>query len=283
MHTMDAIINGTGSYFVDAGNPTANAVVLIHGFPFSHEMWNQQIELLKGDYHVIAYDVRGHGRSGVAEGQYTLEFFVDDLIGLLDHLRVTRAVLCGLSMGGYIALRAVERNPERVEGLILCDTQSAADSNEAKIKRAASINAVKTNGVNAYAEGFVKAVFAPTSLITKADKVAMITRLIQSNSSLGICGTLLAMAGRTDTTSSLPGIKVPTLILVGENDAVTPPSASQEMHEKIPNSEFHIIANAAHMSNIENPEAFNGYLLNFLANLDVSRQKTLYRPDDRRT
>jgi pimeloyl-ACP methyl ester carboxylesterase len=101
----------------------------------------------------------------------------------------------------------------------------------------------------------------------------MIMRIIQSNSSLGICGTLLAMAGRTDTTPSLPDINVPTLILVGEKDAVTPPSASQEMHVKIQNSEFHIIPNAAHMSNIENPEAFNGYLLNFLSNLDKGRKK----------
>ena len=270
---------GVNCYYVDAGDPAATAVVLIHGFPFSHEMWNQQIELLRRDYRVIAYDLRGHGRSGVAEGQYTLEFFVDDLIGLMDHLKITRAVLCGLSMGGYVALRAVERNPERVEGLILCDTQSAADSNEAKIKRAASINAVRTNGVNGYAEGFVKAVFAPANLSAKADKVAMITKIIESNSSLGICGTILALAGRTETTSSLPGIKVPTLILVGESDAVTPPSASQEMHEKIPDSAFHIIANAAHMSNLENPEIFNGYLLSFLANLDLNRQKTLYRPD----
>ena len=265
---MNATINGIDTYFVDAGNPAAQTVVLIHGFPFSLEMWSQQIELLKKDYRVIAYDVRGHGRSGVADGQYTLEFFVDDLVGLLDHLKIARAVLCGLSMGGYIALRAAERNPERLRALILCDTQSTADSNEGRLKRAASIKSIKTNGVDAFAEGFVKAVFAPSSLITKTDRVGTIKNIIQSNSSLGICGTLLALAARTDTTASLSGIKVPTLILVGESDAVTPPRASQEMHDKIPNSEFYTIANAAHMSNIENPEAFNGYLRNFLDNLD---------------
>src|SRR2546427_11481610 len=102
---MNVSINGIDSYFIDAGDPTAQPVVLIHGFPFSHEMWNQQIELLKKDYRVIAYDVRGHGRSGVADGQYTIEFFVDDLIGLMDHLKIEKAVMCGLSMGGYVALR----------------------------------------------------------------------------------------------------------------------------------------------------------------------------------
>jgi 3-oxoadipate enol-lactonase len=229
-------------------------------------MWNQQIDLLKNDYRMIAYDLRGHGSSGVGDGQYAFEFFIDDLIGLLDFLKIGRATLCGLSIGGYIALRAVERNPERVEGLILCDTQSEPDSNEAKLRRAASIKAVKTNGVNAYAEGLVKALFAPQSISTKADVVERIKETIRSNSSLGICGTLLALAGRTDTTTSLPGIKVPTCIIVGEHDTITPPRVSQEMHDKIPNSEFHVISNAAHMSNLENPEAFNKHLFDFLKN-----------------
>ncbi len=251
-------------YFIDSGNPSQKAIVFIHGFPFSHEMWNQQIDLLKKNYRVIAYDLRGHGSSGIGDGQYAFELFVDDLIGLLDHLKIGRAVLCGLSIGGYIVLRAVERSPERVEGLILCDTQSEADSDEAKIKRAASIKAVKTDGVNAYAEGFVKAVFAPQSITAKTEVVKRIKEIIQSNSSLGICGTLLALAGRTDTTASLPSVKVPTLILVGEHDTITPPRASQEMHDKIPNSEFHVISNAAHMSNLENPDEFDKYVLDFL-------------------
>lgn len=261
---MKAAINALDLYFIDSGNPSQRAIVFIHGFPFTHEMWNQQIDLLKEDYRVIAYDLRGHGSSGIGDGQYAFEFFVDDLIGLLDHLKVGKAVLCGLSIGGYIALRAVERIPERVEGLILCDTQSEADSDEAKIKRAASIKAIKTNGVNAYAEGLVKAVFAPQSITTKAEVVKRVKEIVQSNSSLGICATLLALAGRTDTTASLPSVKVPTLILVGEHDTIAPPRASQEMHNKIPNSEFHVISNAAHMSNLENPDEFDKYVLDFL-------------------
>jgi 3-oxoadipate enol-lactonase len=260
---MKVAIDAIDLYFTDSGNPSKKAIVLIHGFPFSHEMWNQQIDLLKEDYRVIAYDLRGHGSSGIGDGQYAFEFFVDDLIGLLDHLKIGRAVLCGFSIGGYIALRTVERNPERVEGLILCDTQSEADSNEAKLRRAASIKAVKTNGVNAYAEGFVKAVFASESITAKAEAVKRIKEIIQSNSSLGICATLLALAGRTDTTASLVRIKVPTLILVGEHDTIAPPRTSQEMHNKISNSEFHIISNAAHMSNLENPDEFDKYMLDF--------------------
>ena len=264
---MRAVVNGGEIFYVDAGVSKAAPVVLIHGFPFSHEMWDPQIEALQKRFRVIAYDLRGHGKSGVRNGQYTLEFFVDDLLGLLDHLKIEKAVLCGLSMGGYIALRTIERNPERVKGLILADTQAKSDSNEAKLKRTAAIKSVKAKGVNAYAGGFVKSVFATQTFTDNKAAVEKIRRIIQGNSSLGICGALLALASRTDTTEALSGIKVPALILVGEHDALTPPSASQDMHSKIPNSEFHLIPNAAHMSNLESPEEFNKQILNFLGRL----------------
>jgi 3-oxoadipate enol-lactonase len=262
---MKVDLNGVKIYFEDLGSRTGLPIVFIHGFPFSHEMWQPQIKALTDRFRVIGYDVRGHGESDVGDGQYMLEFFVDDLIGLLDHLKIGKAVLCGLSMGGYIALRAVERNPERVLGLVLADTQAKADSNEAKLRRAASMKAVKTNGVKAYAEGFVKTVFAPQSFTEKANAVNTIQRIIESNSMIGICGALLALATRTDTTESLTNIRVPTLILVGEHDTSTLVSASEEMHRKIRSSEMHVIADAAHMSNLENSEAFNAYLLNFLS------------------
>ncbi|MGI0082199.1 MAG: alpha/beta fold hydrolase [Nitrosopumilaceae archaeon] len=259
------LVNGTKLYYADTGDDkSTNTITLIHGFPFSHEMWKQQIELLKKNHRVIAYDIRGHGKSEVGDGQYTLELFVDDLIGLLDHLRIEKTIVCGLSMGGYIALRAVERNPERFKALVLCDTSSLADSNEAKLKRASSIKTIKNNGVQVFVEGFVKAIFSPKSLSAKISAVEIIKNMILSNSTIGICGTLLALAGRTDTTNSLSKITIPTLILVGENDNVTPLTLSQLMHEKIPNSEFHVVKDAAHMSNLENTTEFNQYLINFL-------------------
>ena len=266
---MKASVNGVEVDFVEVGVPDAFPIILIHGFPFNREMWDPQIEALQKRFRVIAYDLRGHGRSGAGDGQYTLEFFVDDLLGLLDHLKIERAVLCGLSMGGYIALRTVERNPERVRGLILADTQAKADSNEAKLKRAAAIKSVKANGVKDYAEAFVKSVFAPQTFTNNKPAIEKIRRIIEANSPLGICGALLALASRTETTEALYSIKVPTLILVGEHDALTPLSASQEMHNKIPNSEIHVIANAAHLSNLESSEEFNKHLLDFLGRLQV--------------
>lgn len=263
--SMKTVLNGSEAFYMEPGNPNGLPIVLIHGFPFSHEMWEPQIAVLQKRFRVVAYDLRGHGESEAGDGQYTLEFFVDDLIALLDFLKIQKAILCGLSIGGYIALRAVERNPERIGALILADTQAKADFNEAKLKRAAAIKSVKTNGVRAYAESFVKAVFAPQSLEERKDIVERIRHIIQSNSSLGICGALLALVSRTDTTEALSAIKVPTMILVGEHDALTPPAASQEMHSRIANSEIHVIPNAAHMSNLENIEEFNRHVLNFLS------------------
>lgn len=264
---MKAVVNGVEINYIDLDAPGALPIVLIHGFPFSYEMWRPQIEALENKFRVIAYDIRGHGDSGIGDGQYMIELFVDDLIGLLNHLKLEKAVLCGLSMGGYIALRLVEKYPERVKALILADTQSRPDSNETKLRRAASIGAVKKLGVKPYAENFVKAVFTTDNLTKKKAAVEKIKQIIQMNSSLGICGALLALASRTDTTGALPGIKVPTLILVGEHDALTPPSASQEMHDKIAKSEIHLIPNSAHMSNLENQDEFNKHILNFLSKL----------------
>ncbi|MGI0028756.1 MAG: alpha/beta fold hydrolase [Nitrososphaera sp.] len=246
-------------------------IVLIHGFPFNSEMWKGQTQMLqdnKKHLRIITYDLRGHGKSDVGDGQYTIELFVDDFIALLDYLKLTKAILCGFSMGGYIALRAIERNPDRFSALVLCDTMSAADSTEAKLRRANTIKQIKREGVERFAEGFLKAVFAPQTFDAKPDIIDEIKRTILSNSPLGICGALLAMAGRTDTTEGLSKINVPTLILVGEHDAVTPPSAAKSMHERIPNSKLYLIDNAGHMSNLENPSVFNEHLTRFLEGID---------------
>ncbi len=219
---------------------------------------------MAGKYRAVAYDARGHGQSDVGDAQYTIELHVDDLIALLDHLKIEKAVLVGLSMGGYIALRALERNPERVRAAVLCDTRSEADSNEARLKRAAGIANVKKNGAAVFAAEFVKGVFTAETLKIKPEVVDQIRNTIARMSPLAITGTLLALAARTDTTESLSRIKVPSMILVGEHDTITPLSAAQAMHERIPNAELHVIPRSAHMSSLENPEVFNEKLLSFL-------------------
>lgn len=220
--------------------------------------------LSENGFRVISYDLRGHGKSDVGDGQYTIELFVDDLISLLDYLKITKTILCGFSMGGYVALRAIERNLERFNALILCDTTSSADSNEAKLRRTSSIKLIKKDGVKPFAEGFLNAVFAEGSFSTKRNTVEEVRKMILSNSQVGICGALLAMAARTDTTEALSKINIPTLVLVGEHDPITPPSAAKVMHNRIQNSKMHVISGAAHMSSMENPVEFNEHLIKFL-------------------
>ena len=261
---MKALLPSGAIEYSDSGNRSAVPVVFLHGFPFSHEMWMPQLGPVGQTHRAIAYDIRGHGMSDIGDGQYTIDGHVDDLFALLDLLSIKECIVVGLSMGGYISLRALEREPARFKGAVLCDTKSEADTNEAKVKRFEAIKAVKRSGSVEFAEGFARAVFWEGTFAAKPDVVASIKRVMGRTPPLAIAGTLLALAARTDTTPSLGSISVPTLILVGEHDAVTPPAASRAMHERIPGSHMHVIPAAGHMSNIENPEAFNEQLLAFL-------------------
>jgi 3-oxoadipate enol-lactonase len=261
---MIAMINDVPINYVDLGNPSSMPVLFVHGFPFSHSMWKHQLNEVSRLYRAIAYDVRGHGESYVGDGLYTIEGHVDDLMALLDTLKVKKTVIVGLSMGGYITLRALERNPERFLAAVLCDTRSEADTNESKLRRFEGIENVKKDGAAPFADTFVKGVFAADTFKRSPEAVEDIRTVIARTTPLSIAGTLLALASRTDTTPSLSSIGVPTLILVGERDVTTPPSASEAMHAKIPQSEIYLIPGAAHMSNLENPKAFNERLLAFL-------------------
>ncbi len=264
---MKTSINHHTMNYTERGLPQGIPIVFIHGFPFNHTMWDPQMKALPNHYRAITYDIRGHGESSVGDGQYSIEFFVDDLLALLDHLVIEKTVLCGLSMGGYIALRAYERFAERIRALVLCDTKSEADTNEAKVKRSAIARSVKTTGVAPFADDFAKLVFAPQSFQTHPDAIEAIKTAIRANSPIGISGAALALGIRTDTTAVLPQIKVPTLVLVGEHDALTPPANSEALQRQIPNAELHVIPAAGHMSNLENPAEFNRRLIDFLNRL----------------
>jgi pimeloyl-ACP methyl ester carboxylesterase len=260
-------VNGVTLAVTEHGGSAALPVVFIHGFPFSHRMWKGQLEEFGKEMRAIAYDLRGHGDSSVGDGQYTIEGHVDDLVALLDHLHLPRVVLVGLSMGGYITLRALERHPERIRAAVLCDTRSEADTNDGKIGRAAAMKMVKAQGSAAFGADFVKKVFAPETLRSNHAAVDLVAGIIERTTPLSIAGTLLALAARTDTTDGLSRISVPVLILVGEHDVLTPPAASLAMHRRIPGSEVFIVPGAGHMSPLENTEYFNEKLLTFLRRL----------------
>lgn len=260
-------INGLTMNYVERGVPGGTPVLFVHGFPFNLETWEPQMRALPNQFRAIAYDVRGHGQSDVGDGHYSIEFFVDDLVALLDHLVIEKTILCGLSMGGYIALRAMERHPDRFSGLVLCDTKSQADSNEGRVKRAASLKSLKANGVDQYADGFVKTVFAESTFRDNPAVVEKVRSIIRANSPIGIGGTILALASRTDTTDSLGRISVPTTIFCGEHDALTTPQDAESLHSHIRNSDLHIVPQAAHLSNMENPAFVNEKLIAFLKSI----------------
>ena len=249
------------------GNSKSKPIIFVHGFPYDHTMWKAQIEELSENYFCVAYDIRGLGESPVGDGQFTMEFFVDDLEIIIDELKLDKPVLCGLSMGGYIALRALEKFEEKLSAVILCDTRSEADNNEGKLKRAAAIKRINTEGLAPFAKDFITNCYG--DYYKQHQKEEFENRITKSSAfnPIGVKGSLLAMLGRNDTTEYLNKIKIPALVICGENDALTPPSVMKAMADKIMGARFVIIKNSGHMSPIENPQEVNDAIEKFLERL----------------
>jgi 3-oxoadipate enol-lactonase len=264
---METEINGLMVSYLDEGARDAPVVIFLHGFPFNKSMWQKQVKALSERYRVIAYDIRGHGSSGVGDEAFSVRLFAEDLIALMDRLLIGKAVLCGLSMGGYIALRAVIDHPERFDGLVLCDTQCIADTPEAKEKRLKAIESIRENGAETYAEGSLKNFFAPESFTAGKEEVAAVRGMIAGTREQTLVQTLRALYGREETCGALKQIKMPVLIMVGKEDKITPPSAAEAMHARMKLSALHVIEGAGHLSNMENPEAFNERLKEFVASV----------------
>jgi pimeloyl-ACP methyl ester carboxylesterase len=252
-------------HLVDEGPKDALPVLLLHAFPLSSAMWDEQRRALAGKARVLAFDVRGLGKSPRAAMPLMLEHVVDDALAVLDHAGVRAALVVGLSMGGYVALRAAERAPERIAGLLLCDTQAAADSDEAKLKRAAGVRTLEAKGVAAYAEGFVAGALSAETRASRPQVVARLHQLIAESSKEGIAAALVALATRTDTRRSLGAVRAKTHVVVGEHDALTTPEVARDLAAAIPGAGLSVLAGAGHLSNLEAPEAFNEALLGHLA------------------
>jgi pimeloyl-ACP methyl ester carboxylesterase len=253
---MDADMNIRKNEFslYETGNSKNPAIIFVHGFPYDHFMWDKVTANLSKEFYCITYDIRGMGTSGNQDLQFTMEDLVDDLYYVIDKLKLNKPFLCGLSMGGYISLRAVEKEEFKFRGLILCDTKSAADNDEAKLKRAAGIKKINEDGIQKFAAEFVENCFAKESIERLGEEyIALLGRSMNTDPA-GAKACILAMAARTDTTSYLTKLKLPALILCGEEDNLTPPALMKQMHEKISNSEFYIVPDSGHMSPVENPD-----------------------------
>ena len=248
----------------DSGTDNAETIIFLHGFPLNKSMWDRQADALKNKYRVIAYDIRGHGNSEAGIDEFFIELFVNDLVQLMNALKIDKAVLCGLSMGGYIALSAIAKYPLRFEALVLSDTQCMADTPEAKEKRLKTIEHIKEKGVENYADESLKMLFAPESFITNKEEIISVKEMIINTSKQSLFNTLIALSERKETCSSLQDIEVPVLIMAGKEDKITPPDVARMMHEKIQNSALNIIEHAGHLANMENPDEFNYQLEHFL-------------------
>jgi len=265
--------------YTDLGPEDAPVIIFIHGFPLNKTMWDNQVELLKNEFRVIAYDLRGHGESDAGNDAFSIDLLVSDLIGFMDSLRIEKASLCVLSMGGYIALNAVENYPDRFDAMVLCDTTCMADSPETKEKRMKAVENIIKNGVSEYAGSSINNLFAKKSFTSNAAVVASVKEMIVNTSELVLCSTLLALASRNETCSKLSDIKVPVLILVGQEDILTPPAASKLLNENIKNSVMYIIEHAAHLSNLENQEVFNEQLKRFFESTHKQQLQSLNTGD----
>lgn len=267
-YNLTTTINNFNLSYDDVGEGRI-PVIFLHGFPFDKTMWHIQLDYLSSSYRLIACDIRGFGKSIDEETPLGMDLFADDLVTFMDNLSIDKAVICGLSMGGFIALNAIERFPDRFMALVLCDTQCMADTPEMKDKRHASIDEIKANGASGFNEAFIKKVFHKESLKNKKDLVKQLKSIVNANSPHIISGGLSALAKRSETCSGLEKINVPTLIICGREDEVTPLAQSELMHEQIKGSILKVIDQAGHVSNLEQPKEFNKHLGEFLSGLNV--------------
>jgi pimeloyl-ACP methyl ester carboxylesterase len=238
-----------------------NTVLLIHGFPLSRTMWNPQLEAIKAaGWLPIAPNLPGFGGAPLVQ-HTSMDTYADCAFQSLVAVGVKRAVIVGLSMGGYVAFRFLEKYPDVVSGLVLVDTRAGADTDESRAGRHATAARVEREGVSGLANDMLGKLVAPQATQAVKDELLEVMR---SASAAGTAAAARAMAARPDSRPMLEQVGVPTLIVVGAEDALTPPAMSEEMHKLVPGSRLEVIPGVGHMSNMEAPEAFNRVLLEFL-------------------
>ncbi len=264
---MIAWIGGRSVGYDDVGS--GDPVVFVHGFPHRRTLWAPQIGALVDRARCITLDLRGFGESAPG-GTMTMDTYADDVVRLLDQRKVDRAVVCGLSMGGYVAFALWRRHSDRVRGMVLMDTKAGADSAEAVGKRKDMIALARGKGSAAVADAMITGMVGKSTREKCPEVVDAVHRMLESAPVEGIVGALEAMMHRPDSTPTLATIDVPTLILVGEEDALTPPKESQIMHEAIHGSRLEVIPSAGHVSNLERPATVNHVLSEFLASILLS-------------
>lgn len=243
------------------------AVLLLHAFPLNLAMWEPQAAALRDRYRVVRFDARGFGGSPPGDGLLTMERVADDAVALLDHLGLGQAAVAGVSMGGYAALALVRRHPQRLRALVLADTRAGADGDEARRARAEQAERVKREGPAFLVEAMAGKLLGRTSLEQRPDVVARVREMMQQASARGITDALAGLAARADSTPTLREVRVPTLVVVGAEDALTPLAEAETLHRGIAGSRLEVVPAAGHLASFENPGPFNAALRAFLDGL----------------
>ena len=262
---MIALVGDTEIAFDDIGS--GFPVVFLHGFPLNRTMWEPQVTALVGEFRCITIDMRGFGGSGRGTPPYSVDRYADDVAGVLDTLGIERAVIAGLSMGGYVAFALWRRHRDRVRALVLADTRAVADTVEVVERRRELIEAAEEKGATAVANMQIAGLVGRTTRDKRPDIYDAMHRMIAQASVSGIIGATEALITRPDSTPTLSTIDVPTLIIVGEEDVITPLKDARRMQAAIAGSRLEVLKGAGHLSNVERPAAFNTVMTEFLGTL----------------
>jgi 3-oxoadipate enol-lactonase len=261
---METSLTHTRLHWREAGEgPT---VVLLHGFPFSSAQWEPQLASPPDGWRLVAPDLRGFGASSASPGNepYTMSGMAHDVARLLDELEIGRAVICGLSMGGYVAFAFWRAYRERTIGMVLCDTRATPDTDTARAGRVELAERVAREGAAAVRDAMLPKLLSPGTVRQRPDVVERVRAMMDVAPADALRHALLGMAERPDSEPLLRMIEVPTLVIVGEDDAITPPGEVALMARGIRGSQYEPIPDAGHLPNLERPELFDRVLHNFL-------------------
>ena len=253
--------------FEDFGN--GKPLILLHAFPLSRKMWRRQVEdFSAAGFRVITPDQRGFGENVNFADINTMEDMASDIAQLFNSLKIEKAILMGLSMGGYVLFNFYRIFPDKVSALILCDTNSAADTDEKRESRFDLIENIETNGSEALINEMLPNLISPNTKQNNPELITEIEQMFREANPNSAIAALRGMAERRDHTEVLSNIQVPTLLIFGKNDQITNTEIAKKMHDSIPFSQMAIIREAGHYSNLEQPEQFNSAVLSFINNLD---------------
>jgi len=256
-------VNGYEMAYEDRGKGLP--VLFIHGYPLNRELWQTQVDGLSSSGRILAPDLRGHGDSQAVKGPYSMDLLASDCIALLDALEIHKPiVVCGLSMGGYIALALYRNYPGRLGGLILAATRANADSPEGKANRDAAAALVKEKGVETVVASMLPKMMSPKTYQQKPELVQRAKKIMEHTSLEGVLGDLMGMKERPDSRPTLGTIDIPTLVIHGADDQIISVEETRQMHAQIQGAALETVFEAGHLLNLEQPEIFNQAVERFI-------------------